>query len=329
MIAILGAGSWGTALAIHLASKRQPVHLWGHQAAHMETLRTTRFNPDYLPNFRLPDSISCFSCLPEAVQQAQTILIALPSAAFEQILQALKPWLLGNKHLLWATKGLCNGRWLHEVMQTILGNYPAAVLSGPTFAAEIAQGLPSLATIASTTPNLAQQLCLSLQSHHFRITPSFDVIGVELAGAMKNVVAIAVGISAGLGMAVNTQSALITNGLGEMLKLGLALGGHAETFLGAAGVGDLILTCTSNQSRNWRLGFAIGRGQSIQIAQQTLGQVAEGIETSGALVQKAQKNNITLPLCSCVYQVLYEQRSPSTIVDTLFQMTASEQRREK
>ncbi|ROT47513.1 NAD(P)H-dependent glycerol-3-phosphate dehydrogenase [Candidatus Cardinium hertigii] len=318
-IAILGAGSWGTALAIHLALKGQIVHLWGDKSDHMEILQASRFNPNYLSNIRLPSLISCFSDLAKAIENVTDILIAVPSAAFDIILQKLKPLFTNNQHLLWASKGLCKKQWLHQVIQTILGDIPSAVLSGPTFASEIARGLPSLAIIASSCKNLAQKLCDRFQSQYFRISPSQDVMGVELAGAMKNIFAIAVGILEGLGMKANTQSALMTNGLSEIIKLGLALGCQFETFLGSAGIGDLILTCTNNQSRNRRFGLAIGRGETIQKAQQSIDQTIEGVETSSAIIQHAIQHKIQLPICTRVYQILYEAYSPQTLLDALLQ----------
>lgn len=319
-LAILGAGAWGTALAIHLAQLHQKILLWGQTADQMLNLQLTRVNTRYLSNKRLPENIWCTSDLNEIfLEEVQEILLVVPSHAFRSVLQRIKPYFTSNRRLIWATKGLDSQahQLLPEVVKNILGKVPYAALSGPSFAHEVAAGLPTAVTIASPFPEFLMALQQRFHSPYFRVYTTKDIIGVSVAGAMKNVLAIAVGIAEGLGLGANAQAALMTRGLSEMLVLTLALGGKLETLLGLSGVGDLTLTCMDNQSRNRRLGLALGQGQTVLQAQKTLGQLSEGFHTSHAIFHLSQAMGIVLPIFRSVYQILYEQADPSKITESL------------
>ena len=318
-IAVIGAGSWGTALAIHLARQNFSVQLWGRNLIQMQEMQKTRCNLYYLPDAIFPETLQVHTDLKNAVQNCCDILLAVPSHAFRETLMAIKPFLMSTARIIWATKGLDPNthQLLHEVIEELLNDVPYAVLTGPSFAKEVAIGLPTAITIATRHDVFANDLIELFHSHNFRVYRSYDVIGVQLGGAIKNVLAIAVGIADGLGLGANARSALITRGLAEMSRLGLALGGQLETFMGLAGLGDLLLTCTDNQSRNRRFGLAIGSGKLVKVAEKEIGQVVEGIRTTNEIYQVAQKHQIELPICEQVYNVLYKNLSPKIAAQNL------------
>lgn len=319
-IAVLGAGSWGTALAILLARNGQTVRLWGNEPEVMTLLQRQRCNQQYLPEILFPDNLSAHAELAAALADAADVLIAVPSHAFRSVTQAVAQHWLANRHLAWATKGLemSSGKLLHQVAEEVLPNgTPLAVISGPTFAREVAAGLPTAATVAATDPASAEYFAERLRGASFRAYTSTDCIGVELGGALKNVLAIAAGISDGLGFGANSRAALITRGLAEMIRLGEALGGQRETFMGLAGVGDLVLTCTDDQSRNRRMGLALGRGQSRDAAQRAIQQVVEGVDTAREIHKLGRHHGIDLPITEQVYRVLYEDLDPRQAVQSL------------
>ena len=286
-IAVLGAGSWGTALAIQLARAGRPVLLWGRGAAHLAACASARRNERYLPEAAFPPTLQLEPDLGRAVSAARDLLIVVPSHSFRSLLLEVNEFVgasllatVGSKppptpeghRLAWATKGfeVATGLLPHQVAQQVLGpDMPLAVLSGPTFAREVGAGLPTAMTVASNDQTFAADLALALSSHHFRAYTSPDLIGVEVGGAVKNALAIGTGIADGLGFGANTRIALITRGLAEMTRLGVALGARPETFMGLAALGDLVLTCTDDQSRNRRFGLAIARGKSPAEAQHT------------------------------------------------------------
>jgi glycerol-3-phosphate dehydrogenase (NAD(P)+) len=319
---VLGAGSWGTALAIQLLRHGEPVTLWGHDAEHMSAIAEQGSNERYLPGIILPESLQLEPDLEKAVKGVQNILVAVPSHAFRSVLVAIQPFLSGTSRLIWATKGLeaGSGKLLHEVAKEVLDEiYPLAVMSGPTFAREVAEGLPTAVTVASQNEKFALEMADRFHSETFRAYTSEDVIGVEIGGAVKNVLAIAAGIADGLGFGANTRTALITRGLAEMMRLGEALGDkesmvQRETFMGLAGLGDLVLTCTDNQSRNRRLGLALGKGENIKEALAQIDQVVEGVQTAREVFDLAQREGVDMPITEQVYGVLYEGRSPREAV---------------
>ncbi|MEC4749715.1 NAD(P)H-dependent glycerol-3-phosphate dehydrogenase [Methylomicrobium sp. Wu6] len=319
-IGILGAGSWGTALAIQAARTGCDVLLWGHHPQHVATLADGRENKRYLPGAVFPWNLSVSANLQEVSRFSDLLLIAVPSHAFKTTLEQLRPLTAANIRIAWATKGFNpdNGSLLHELVAALFtAQTPAAVLSGPTFAHEVAAELPTAITIASPYPAFSNELTQLFHSNRFRTYTSADIVGVEVGGAVKNVMAIAAGIADGLGFGANTRAALITRGLTEIIRLGLRLGGHQETFMGLAGLGDLILTCTDNQSRNRRLGIALGRGQALQPAMREIGQEIEGVLAAKETYLLSQKHAIDMPITEQTYKVLYEGLSPATAVQNL------------
>ena len=319
-ITVLGAGSWGTALAIQLVRSKGPVTLWGHDAELMAQLAEQRVNARYLPGIPLPDALVLNSDLETCVQAAEDILVVVPSHAFRSVLTAVQPYLATGARLAWATKGLesGSGKLLHEVAQEVLGDaVPTAVVSGPTFAREVAEGLPTAVTVASADAQFASDMAERLHSKTFRAYTSEDVAGVEVGGAVKNVLAIAAGIADGLGFGANARTALITRGLAEMMRLGEAMQGHRETFEGLAGLGDLVLTCTDDQSRNRRLGLALGQGKSLEEALAAIDQVVEGVQTAREVHDLALSQGVDMPITEQVYAVLYEACKPKDAVQAL------------
>lgn len=320
LIAVLGAGSWGTALAILLARKGQRTLLWGRNAQFMADLARTRCNERLLPDVSFPPALQVTGDLGAALAEASDCLIAVPSHAFHATLRAIVPHLAAATRLAWATKGLepGSGRLLHQVAEELLGSArPVAVISGPTFARDVVRGSPTAVTIAAPTHDYAQHWSALLCSDSLRVYTSDDVTGVELGGALKNVLAIAAGIADGLGLGANTRAALISRGLAEMMRLGTALGGKRETFMGLAGLGDLVLTCTDDLSRNRRLGLALARGENLDAALHTIGQVVEGVPTAREIMHVANERGIDMPITEQVCRVLYEGRAPRDAVQAL------------
>ncbi|WP_411726674.1 NAD(P)H-dependent glycerol-3-phosphate dehydrogenase [Methyloglobulus sp.] len=320
-ITLLGAGSWGTALAILAARNGCQVLLWGHTPEHIAGLAKERKNQRYLPDLSFPENVAVTSDLKKAAEYSDLILVALPSHAFKSTLIDLKPHasVKGIK-IAWATKGFNpeDGSLLHQVVAEVFSpETPAAILSGPTFAHEVAANLPTAITVASTQPQFANQLADILHSDRFRAYTSSDIVGVEVGGAVKNVLAIAAGIADGLGFGANTRAALITRGLSEIMRLGIKLGGKQETFIGLAGLGDLVLTCTDNQSRNRRFGLALGLGRSRSSIIDEIGQEIEGISTAKETYLLAKRHGIDMPITEQTYKVLYENLNPLSAVQNL------------
>jgi len=316
-LAVLGAGSWGTALATQLARRNQAVTLWGRNAADLHDIATVRQNRRYLPGIELPAGVRTDADLPRVVASHPELLVCVPSHAFRSTLVAIRPHLAAGTRVAWATKGFehATGRLPHEVAAAELGDgVPVAVLSGPTFAREVAAGLPTAMTVASGDPAYASALATRLSDQAFRAYTSDDMIGVEVGGAVKNVLAIGAGISDGLGFGANTRIALITRGLVEMTRLGVALGARATTFMGLSGMGDLVLTCTDDQSRNRRFGLAIARGASAADAARVIGQVVEGRFAASAVRAVAGRLGLEMPICEQVYRVLEEGLAPQAAV---------------
>ena len=307
-VAVLGAGSWGTALAIQFARSGRPTRFWGRNREALGAMAASRRNERYL-SAEFPASLVVEPDLGAALAGARDALIAVPSHAFRGMLQQLQPHLTADTRLAWATKGfeLDTGLLPHQVAREVLGSLRAvAVLSGPTFAREVGAGLPTAMTIASPDAQFAKALALGLSSANFRAYTSTDITGVEVGGAVKNVLAVGAGLSDGLGFGANTRVALITRGLVEMMRLGVAAGANRETFMGLAGLGDLVLTCTDNQSRNRRFGLSLAAGRTPQQALAEIGQVVEGYTAAKAAYAVAKRMNVEMPLCTGVYRVLYE-----------------------
>lgn len=310
-VAVLGAGSYGSALAIALARNGINVTLWGHNAQHMAVLQQQRCNQAFLPGIPFPDSLQLASDLAEVVASHLDLLLVVPSHVFADVLQQIYPYLTAQHRLAWATKGLevDTGRLLSEVAQDIVPvGMPLAVISGPTFAKELAAGLPTAITVASTDLAFTQTVQQWLHADNLRAYYTADFIGVQLGGAVKNVIAIGAGIADGMGFGANARTALITRGLAEMMRLGRALQASEKTFMGMAGLGDLVLTCTDNQSRNRRFGLLLGQGLAVETAMAQIGQVVEGYRNTKEVWLLAQRYQVEMPITEQIYQVLYQQQ---------------------
>jgi glycerol-3-phosphate dehydrogenase (NAD(P)+) len=296
------------------------VRLWGRDRAQLGGMREERVNARYLPGAAFPGNLEAFVELEDCLDGARDILVAVPSHGFRETLEAIRPLLANDARVCWATKGfeLHTGKLPHVVAAEVLGaERSVAVLSGPTFAREVGDGLPTALTIAANDPGFAQDLAVALSGDNFRAYTSDDMIGVEVGGAVKNVLAIGAGMSDGLGFGANSRVALITRGLVEMTRLGVALGAKRETFMGLAGMGDLVLTCTDNLSRNRRMGLALAAGKSVDEAQDEIQQVVEGVLAAEAVHEVAEKLGIEMPICHQVYRILYEGASPREAVGAL------------
>lgn len=306
---VIGAGSYGTALAITLARNGHSVVLWGHNPAQIQTLQQDRCNQAFLPDVPFPDTLLLEADLARALAASRDVLVVVPSHVFGDVLRQLKPHLCPDARIVWATKGLEaeTGRLLQDVAREALGEtIPLAVLSGPTFAKELAAGLPTAIALAATDAQFADDLQQLLHcGKSFRVYSNPDFIGVQLGGAVKNVIAIGAGMSDGIGFGANARTALITRGLAEMSRLGSALGADPSTFMGMAGLGDLVLTCTDNQSRNRRFGIMLGQGKGVQEAQDSIGQVVEGYRNTKEVLALAQRHGVEMPITEQIYQVLY------------------------
>jgi len=319
-MAVYGAGSWGTALALQLARNGIDVLLWDFNPEHVASYEKARENTHYLPGIPFPDNLHCSDSLAAMLNHADEQLIVIPSHGFRSLLQNLKPNLTSSHSIVWATKGLevGTGKLLHEVLIDELGDgIPYGLVSGPTFALEVAHGLPSAMTAAASTPELAQKIANAFQGGNYRVYTSDDVLGVELGGAIKNVLAIAAGISDGLGFGANARAAIITRGLAEIMRLAESLGAKNETIMGLSGVGDLVLTCTDNQSRNRRLGLALGKGQEVNAAIEEIGQAVEGAKSSHCIGLLAERAAVEMPICEHVHKVIYEGLEPKQAVKAL------------
>lgn len=319
-ITVYGAGSWGTALALQLARNKLNVLLWERFPEQAERIEQQRENKDFLPSIPFPDTLHCTADLVKATSHSHTLLIAVPSEAFRSLLKKLTPLVTKHHRIMWATKGLeiGTGYQLHQLVEEEIP-FPISygVVSGPTFAHEVAQGLPTAMTVAANNADFAQHIATAFQNDNFLVYTSDDVIGVELGGAIKNVLAIAAGISDGLGYGANARAALITRGLAEIRRLGEKLGAKDETLMGLAGIGDLVLTCTDNQSRNRRLGLALGKGETLEQAVKAIGQAIEGLKSSHSIHLLAERTNIEMPICQQVHDILHKNKAPQDAVKAL------------
>ncbi|MFN7097025.1 MAG: NAD(P)H-dependent glycerol-3-phosphate dehydrogenase [Gammaproteobacteria bacterium] len=318
-LTVLGAGSWGTALAIHLAKQHPHVTLWGRDALQVKQVNAARCNTRYLPSIQLPANLTVTDDFAAAISDSHLLLIVVPSHAFEACLQQIKPFYKPDMIITWATKGItANGEFLHQVVERILGKQTRkAVVAGPSFAIEVASELPTAITVASDQEQSAREVAQLLSGKRFRVYTCQDMIGAQLGGAVKNVLAIATGSSDGLGFGANARSALITRGLAELMRLGAAMHAQTETLMGLAGLGDLILTCTDDKSRNRRFGLALGRGSSAQDAIENIGQVVEGVTAAAHVYHLAQKHHVEMPITEQVYRVLQGEHSAADAVKIL------------
>lgn len=303
-----------------LAQNGHQVLLWSRDKEQIHQLQKLRENTQYLPGIQLPKNLQPIDSLEKWLPQVEDIIIAVPSQGFRETLKNIVPHLTPTARLCWATKGLetGSGLLLHQVAQQVVGtDHPLAVLTGPSFAKEVARGLPTAVTVAGSTEAYAQTVVSLFHNNNFRPYTSTDLIGAQLGGAVKNIIAIAAGVADGLGFGANTRAALITRGLSEMVRFGVALGGQQDTFMGLAGLGDLVLTCTDNQSRNRRFGYALAQGLSSEQALKEIGQVVEGIHATYEVNRLAQKYQIEMPITAQVWRILQKDCTPEEAVQAL------------
>ncbi|MES2038705.1 MAG: NAD(P)H-dependent glycerol-3-phosphate dehydrogenase [Pseudomonadota bacterium] len=328
-ISVLGAGAWGTAMAIAFAAKN-PVLLWGRNQAAMSAMQANRQNNDYLSGFSFPDSLQVTADFTAAMAHAAgpegLLVIATSVSGLRPTLEACRAY--QPKNIIWLCKGFEESTQLlpHQVAEQVLGQGVAfGALSGPSFAQEVAKGLPCALTIASTSHELSSLVVQALHVNAMRVYSSDDVVGVEVGGAVKNILAIATGVADGLGLGLNARAALITRGLAEISRLGVALGGRSETLMGLTGVGDLILTCTGDLSRNRKVGLALAQGKSLDVIVQELGHVAEGVRCAQAVRTLAQSLGIQMPITDAVAGVLFDGISLQEMISRLLARDAKQE----
>lgn len=319
-VAVLGAGSWGTALAVQLARNGNRVLLWTRDPEQAAEMAASGRNLRFFPDLDLPETIQPTSDLRTAVTGADLLLLAVPSHAFAATVDAVLPAMPAGQGLAWACKGFepGSGRLLHQVAAgKVAAEVPLAVVTGPSFAREVALGLPTAVTVAGRNEAFTEQVAQRLHGGRFRAYTSTDITGAELGGAIKNVLAVATGISDGMGLGDNARAALVTRGLAEMMRLGTALGGRAETLMGLAGMGDLVLTCTGDQSRNRRLGLALGRGQTVAEAVAEIGQVVEGVGAASEVERLSRAHAVSMPISHQVHGIIHHDWEPTDCVQRL------------
>lgn len=321
-IAVIGGGSWGTTLAGLLAEKGHDTSLWVFEEDLARRMSETKINDVYLPGHTLPASLKVTHKLDDAVTGAGLVLMVTPSHVLRTVLSQLAPSVRGDTCFVCASKGIENDTLLtmHEVMEDVLPkefHNRIACISGPSFAKEVCQKMPTAVSVACRDPQVALRVQAAFNTQYFRVYTNPDVIGVELGGALKNVIAIAAGCSDGLGFGHNTRAALITRGLSEIARLGMAMGANPLTFSGLSGMGDLVLTCTGELSRNRTVGYKLGQGQKLGEILSEMKMVAEGVKTAKAAYGLARKYSVTMPITEQVYNLLYEDKDPRSVVREL------------
>ena len=326
-LTLFGAGSWGTALAVHLASTGRDVTLWARRPDAAARMQRTRRNPSYLPEIDLPEAVHVTADLEAAAGASDLWALAVPSQNLRSVAERLRPFSRPEVSVVSLAKGIENDtlRTMSQVLDEVLASVPAArigVLYGPSHAEEVAQGRPTTVVAAAPDESVAQDIQRAFMTERFRVYVNTDVIGVEIGGSAKNVLAIAAGIGDGVGYGDNAKAALITRGITEIRRLGRALGGRPETFAGLAGIGDLIVTCMSAHSRNRYLGEQIGQGRSLQEVVDNMDMVAEGVRTTQSIHDLAQQHDIEMPITEAVYAVLFQGRQPQKMVEELMTRSA-------
>ena len=322
-IAVIGAGSWGTALTKLVSDKGVGVRLWGHRREHVEKIRQEKENSTYLPGVKLNEHVDIVEDIEGAVRDLNTILMVVPSHVYRQVFEKIVPFLENNVTIISATKGIENDTLLTmtEVMAEVLEKTGKkanlAVLSGPSFAKEVARQTPTAVTVAAHDKEVVRQIQQIFYTERFRVYGSRDVIGLELGGALKNIIAIAAGICDGLGFGTNTRAALITRGLAEITRLGVKMGADPLTFSGLGGLGDLVLTCTGALSRNRTVGLKLGQGKKLAVILDEMEMVAEGVKTTKSAWALARKHKVEMPILEQIYQVLYRDKSCEDAVHSL------------
>ena len=315
-IAVIGSGSWGTAMAVMLAKHGHDIHLWSWQQEETDRLASSRENKKLLPGIKFPDNIICSHDMGECVKDAKIIISAVPSPATRTTAHELSEWVKGGQIVLLISKGLENEslKTLEEVFREEIPQGEIAVMSGPSHAEEVSCELPTTNVVAARTEECAKFIQNALMNKNFRIYTSTDILGVELGGALKNVIALCAGISDGLGYGDNTKAALMTRGIAEITRLGIAMGANPETFFGLSGIGDLIVTCTSMHSRNRRAGILLGKGKNLDDTLSEIGMVVEGVNTAKAALALAQKYNVAMPIVYEANEILFNNKNPKDAV---------------
>lgn len=321
-IAVLGAGSWGTALSIVLADNNMDVALWSRRSEQVEEVNQQHTNTRYLPDVALPKNIVASTSLDDCIENVKYILIVLPTASMREVLKELMPKLTGQEIIIHSSKGIEPDSYkrVSEIIAEELpqGSYRGIVaLSGPSHAEEVCHRSPTTVVVAAQSLELAEEVQDLFINQNFRVYTNMDLVGTELGGALKNIIALGVGMNDGLGYGDNAKAALMTRGLAEIVRLGIEMGAHPLTFAGLAGVGDLIVTCTSKHSRNWRCGYALGQGTSVEEVLSQMGMVVEGIRTTKAAYQLSIERNVDMPITKALYQVLFENKVPKQAVEEL------------
>jgi glycerol-3-phosphate dehydrogenase (NAD(P)+) len=321
-IAVVGAGSWGTALAIVLADNGYQVRLWGHKEAQINEINEQHTNAKYLPGVELPPSIKGYSSIEEALHGIETLVLAVPTKAIREVLGKIRAFQQTPITIVHVSKGLEPETFkrVSEVIKEELSEEvlkDVVVLSGPSHAEEVSRRQPTTVTVACENLSSAESIQDIFINQNLRVYTNLDVIGVEIGGALKNIIALAAGITDGLGYGDNAKAALITRGLAEIARLGVAMGANPLTFAGLTGIGDLIVTCTSVHSRNWRAGNLLGKGQSLDEVLENMGMVVEGVRTTKAAYQLAKKLEVSMPITNALYEVLFNNKDPKEAVDSL------------
>jgi glycerol-3-phosphate dehydrogenase (NAD(P)+) len=332
-IAVIGAGSWGTALAKLLGDKGLRVDLWGHSPEHVAAIQEARENSIYLPGFSLAEGVQATNDLAQAVSGKKVVVMVVPSHVYREVFNKLTPYLSADSYIISATKGIENQTLLtmNQVMEDVLSDQrpdfkgQLGVLAGPSFAKEVAAGIPTAVTVAAKTKEAAKLFQDIFHTERFRAYASTDVIGSELGGALKNIIAIGAGICDGLGYGTNTRAALITRGLAEITRLGVAMGAQPLTFSGLAGMGDLVLTCTGDLSRNRQVGLKLGHGKKLAQILEEMKMVAEGVKTTRSVKALAEKRKVEMPILDQVYRVIYEGTPCDEAVSTLLSRVQKEE----
>jgi len=315
-VCVLGAGSWGSALALVLAKNGYNVHMWTLNEEQAKNINKTKENIDYLPGVVFPSNITVTTNLEEAIKDSIIIVLAVPSQAIRSICKQIKSFVNSNQILVDVAKGLEKGTGLRlsEVCEDELPNNPYVTLSGPSHAEEVAKDIPTTVVVASQNLDIAQKVQDIFMSPKFRVYTNPDIVGVELGGALKNIIAFGAGICDGLGLGDNAKAALMTRGIREIARLGIAMGANAATFSGLSGIGDLIVTCTSMHSRNRRAGILIGQGKSLEETLEEVKMVVEGITATEVAYEVSKKLNVDMPITSAIYSILHSHLNPNEVV---------------
>lgn len=324
IVSVIGAGSWGTAIASVISGKGIQTFLWGHDPKHVESLKKERENKKYLPGFKFGENLHPTNDLKEAIENSKTVCMVVPSHGFRAVFEKIIPILSDDTIIISAVKGIENESYktMSQVMEELLTrsdkeNISIAILSGPSFAREVVDGHPTAVTIGCKDLAIAKRMQKLFVTDLFRVYAAKDVIGLEISAALKNIVAIGAGICDGLGYGLNTRAALITRGLAEIKRLGVKMGGEETTFFGLSGLGDLVLTCTGDLSRNRTVGLKLGKGKTLEKILNEMEMVAEGVKTTRSVYNLSKKYNVEMPILEQVYKILYEAKDCSTAVKDL------------